>query len=74
MMRLTRTQIVHTFAKSLHAIWYFCMGVALVSFVLVGVERDLELREELDTEYRIRELEKNRTPDAESKPGEEAAS
>lgn len=50
---LVLNQIAQTFVKSLHAVWYFCLGVALVSLFLVGAERGLELRSELDTEYGI---------------------
>lgn len=50
---LVLDQIAQTFVKSLHAVWYFCLGVALVSLFLVGAERGLELRSELDTEYGI---------------------
>ncbi|CAG8958653.1 hypothetical protein HYFRA_00011494 [Hymenoscyphus fraxineus] len=55
----TLYQIVQTFTKSLHAIWYFCIGIALLSFLLVGAEKGLKLREELDTEYGLKERVEN---------------
>lgn len=61
-------QIVEVFVVSLRAIWYFCLGVSIVSFFVVGVEKGLKLREELDTEYGIGKEEQTRVPDSETRP------
>ncbi|KAH8586114.1 major facilitator superfamily domain-containing protein [Bisporella sp. PMI_857] len=46
-------EVVEVYAKSLRTIWWVGLGVSLVGFFLVGAERGLELRKELDTEYGI---------------------
>lgn len=57
----TLNQIVEVFVRSLRAIWWLSVGVSIFSFFAVGMERDLELRTELDTEYGIDEKRKTVT-------------
>lgn len=45
------SEIAEVYSESLRAIWWFGLGVSIVSFFLVGGERGLELRKDLDTEF-----------------------
>ena len=44
-------EITSVYIKSFNTIWYVCLGISLFSFVAVGFERSVKLRQELDTEY-----------------------
>jgi MFS family permease len=56
-------EIARVFVKSLRAIWWVGLGFSIASFFAVGLERGLELRTELDTEYGLDE--KSKQADAE---------
>ncbi|KAI1268149.1 MFS general substrate transporter [Xylariaceae sp. FL1019] len=47
----TLDQIESTYTSSLRVIWWLSLGISLVSFLLVGIERSLDLRTDLDTAY-----------------------
>ncbi|KAF1852228.1 MFS general substrate transporter [Cucurbitaria berberidis CBS 394.84] len=44
-------EVIAIYVKSLKAIWWVCLGISLLSFFTVALEREVKLREELDTEY-----------------------
>lgn len=46
-------ELVFVYTRSLRAIWWTGLGISIVSFFAVGLERGLELRKTLDTEYGI---------------------
>ncbi|KAF7539899.1 hypothetical protein G7054_g1751 [Neopestalotiopsis clavispora] len=39
------------YIESLRAIWWFGLAISLISFFAVGIEKEIELRKDLDTEY-----------------------
>ncbi|KJZ74565.1 hypothetical protein HIM_06161 [Hirsutella minnesotensis 3608] len=43
--------VLNIYSKSLRTIWWVCLGLSLFSLLAVGLERDVELRKELDTEF-----------------------
>lgn len=49
------SQIDEVYTRGLRAIWWVCLGLSIISFMAVGLERGLELRRELDTEYGLDE-------------------
>ncbi|KAI1126146.1 MFS general substrate transporter [Nemania abortiva] len=56
----TLNQIQAVYVISLKGIWYICLGLSLLAFLIVGLERSLELRRDLDTAYGLEETEKNK--------------
>ncbi|ESZ92549.1 hypothetical protein SBOR_7075 [Sclerotinia borealis F-4128] len=56
-------EVIQVYVKSLKAIWWVGLGFSLVGFFVVGVERGLELRKELETEYGIDEDKKTAIQD-----------
>lgn len=46
------------YINSLKAIWWFGVGINVLGFFLVGVERGVELSTELKTEYGLEDGEK----------------
>ena len=44
-------EVVWVYTAGLNTIWWVGLGVSVVSFFVVGLERGLELRQELDTEF-----------------------
>lgn len=55
-------EIDSVFDPALKSIWWACLGISLVSLLAVCVERGLELRKELDTDYGL-EVEKCQDPE-----------
>lgn len=51
-------EIVGVYIKSLDTIWWVGLGISILGFFCVGMERGLELRKELETEYGIDESRK----------------
>ncbi|KAI0143460.1 major facilitator superfamily domain-containing protein [Xylariaceae sp. FL1272] len=47
----TLDQIQSIYTLSLRVIWWLALGISLVSFFLVGIEKGLDLRTDLDTAY-----------------------
>ncbi|KAI0023524.1 major facilitator superfamily domain-containing protein [Xylariomycetidae sp. FL0641] len=43
--------VTGVYVESLRAIWWFGLALSILSFLVVGGERELELRKELETEY-----------------------
>jgi hypothetical protein len=43
--------VIKVYSRSLRAIWWTCVAISLFSFFAVGFEKDLELRNTLETEY-----------------------
>lgn len=48
-------EVVQAYVKSLRTIWWVGLAFSLVGFFVVGAERGLELRSELETEYDVDE-------------------
>ncbi|KAF3016507.1 hypothetical protein E8E14_011021 [Neopestalotiopsis sp. 37M] len=46
-------ELVTVYIKSLRPIWWMGLGISIISFFAVGLERGLELRKTLDTDYGI---------------------
>ncbi|KAI1112818.1 major facilitator superfamily domain-containing protein [Nemania sp. NC0429] len=55
----TLSQVQAVYAMSLRGIWYICLGLSLLGCLVVGLERSLELRRDLDTAYGLEEAEKD---------------
>ncbi|KAI0502859.1 major facilitator superfamily domain-containing protein [Xylaria bambusicola] len=51
------SQVMAVYAKSLRIIWWVGLGISLVSMLAVSLEKNLELRTELKTEYGIEKRE-----------------
>ncbi|KAJ8133117.1 hypothetical protein O1611_g505 [Lasiodiplodia mahajangana] len=45
------SQVTDVYTWSLRAIWWVCFGISVFSFLIVGIEKNLELRTDLDTDY-----------------------
>lgn len=45
------TEIDSVFDPALKSIWWACLGISLASLLAVSIERGLELRRELETDY-----------------------
>ncbi|OTA76495.1 hypothetical protein M434DRAFT_38839 [Hypoxylon sp. CO27-5] len=50
-------EMAEVYVRSLRVIWWVCLGISLVSFFAVWIQRSLELRKEHDTEYGLDNLE-----------------
>ncbi|KAI9155655.1 major Facilitator Superfamily protein [Paramyrothecium foliicola] len=48
-------EITRVYELSLRTVWWVCAGISILSFFLVGLERGLELRTELETNYGLEE-------------------
>jgi hypothetical protein len=53
--RIDLSDVIQVYAKALRRVWFVVMAVALLSFVLVPMERSIKLRKEHDTEFGMRE-------------------
>jgi MFS family permease len=60
----TRAKVISVYIRSLNAVWQVGIALSVFSFLLVFVERHVELRQELETDFGIRE--ENRKNSAES--------
>ncbi|XXH06063.1 hypothetical protein Hte_012508 [Hypoxylon texense] len=47
------SELIQVYTSGLRAIWLLGLGISIVGFFAVGLERGLELRKTLDTEYGI---------------------
>lgn len=54
----TLRQTLHVYAEAMRAVWFAGLAFALVGFLLVFVERHVELRVTLETEFGLEEVEK----------------
>lgn len=45
------SEVVGVYVTSFKAIWWVCLGISLFSLCAVALERSVEMRKELDTEY-----------------------
>ncbi|KAI1778062.1 MFS general substrate transporter [Hypoxylon cercidicola] len=52
-------EVTAVYSESLRAIWWFGLAVSLLTFLLVGGEKELELRKELETDYGLDERKGN---------------
>ncbi|EFE43625.1 hypothetical protein TRV_01586 [Trichophyton verrucosum HKI 0517] len=55
-------EVVEVYVKSLRAIWWVGLGFSIVSLFVVALEKDLKLREDLKTEYGIKDEKNGGTP------------
>lgn len=46
-------EIIMVYTKGLNVIWWVALGISIAALVGVAGEKDLELRNELETEYGI---------------------
>jgi MFS family permease len=60
-----REEILQVYTRSLNAIWWLGLGLSVSGFFLVGLEKSIELRSEVETEYGIEE--KSKTAEKEAK-------
>lgn len=54
-------EVVYVYTKSLKTIWWFGLGMSIVGFLAVGLERSIELRKDLETEYGLEDRDKRTT-------------
>ncbi|KAI0449994.1 MFS general substrate transporter [Xylaria acuta] len=59
----TLNQIQAVYVKSLEGIWCIGLGLSLLGFLIVGLERSVELRKDLDTAYGLGETGKEESQD-----------
>lgn len=57
----SRGEVVHLFTKSLRLVWLVGIAFAGVGFLVTFVEKEVKLRDELDTQYGIKEKAKEGT-------------
>jgi MFS family permease len=69
----TRTEVVEVFAGALRVVWLIGIAFAGIGFLLVFVEKEIELRNELNTEFGMEERKKNDDLPAQSEGGTELA-
>lgn len=55
-------QVVEVYVRSLRVIWWVCLGISLFSFFAVWIQRSLELRKELETEFGLDEAKTSSNP------------
>ncbi|KAK5637483.1 hypothetical protein RRF57_013198 [Xylaria bambusicola] len=56
-------QVVRLYTKAFRTTWLAALSFALLGFLLVFLERHVELRTELDTEFGIEEQKQGNTPE-----------
>ena len=57
----SRAEVVHLFTKSLRLVWLVGIAFAGVGFLVTFVEKEVKLRDELDTQYGMKEKAKEKT-------------
>jgi hypothetical protein len=62
----TRAQVVSVFSESLKRVWYLSILFSGVSFLLVFIEKEINMRTELETEFGIEEKQKSKDKDIEN--------
>lgn len=65
----TRTEVVEVFSGALRVVWLIGIAFAGIGFLLVFVEKEIELRKELNTEFGMEERKKNDDLPARSEGG-----
>lgn len=58
---ISRGEVVHLFTKSLRLVWLVGIAFAGVGFLVTFVEKEVKLRDELDTQYGMKEKAKEGT-------------
>jgi len=69
----TRAEVVEVFSGALRVVWLIGIAFAGIGFLLVFVEKEIELRNELNTEFGMEERKKNDDLPARSEGGIELA-
>ncbi|KAB5559563.1 major facilitator superfamily domain-containing protein [Coniochaeta sp. 2T2.1] len=62
----TRAQVVSAYVEALRYVWYAAIAVAIAGFLVVFVEREIDLRTTLDTEFGLEKGEKSKEGAAEA--------
>ncbi|KAB5513325.1 major facilitator superfamily-domain-containing protein [Coniochaeta sp. 2T2.1] len=62
----TRAQVVSAYVEALRYVWYAAIAVAVAGFLVVFVEREIDLRTTLNTEFGIEKGEKSKEGAAEA--------
>lgn len=52
---IAKQQTLHLYAKCLQTVWYTALAFSLLGFLLVFIEKSLELRKTVETEYGLQE-------------------
>ncbi|KAH6657440.1 major facilitator superfamily domain-containing protein [Truncatella angustata] len=60
----TKTQVLRLYTVSLQTVWYAALAFSLLGFLLVFVEKQLKLRESLQTEFGLEEEQKPETKES----------
>lgn len=60
-------EVLDVYTRSLGVIWWVCLGISLFSFLVVGAEREVELRKQLETDYGLEGSKSSETPDLKEK-------
>lgn len=56
------TELIEVYTRSLEVIWWVGLGISVVGLVIVGFEKEIELRKDLETEYGIDEKKEGDVP------------
>lgn len=70
----TREQVTEVYTKALRIVWWLSIGLSIFAFLCVFVEKDIELRSELETEFGLHKKAKLEPSDKEEKELETSAS
>lgn len=54
----TRHQIVEVYTDALKVVWYVALAFAIFAFLLVFVEKEIEMRTTLETEFGLKDEQK----------------
>jgi hypothetical protein len=61
-----RDEVLSVFTDSLKVVWQVAIGIVGLAFLLSFLEKEIKLREELDTEYGLEKKEKSKSVEATS--------
>ncbi|KAF1996336.1 MFS general substrate transporter [Amniculicola lignicola CBS 123094] len=59
-----RAQVIEVYIKALGTMWHVAIAFACFAFVCVFIEKDIKLRDQLETEYGLKEEKKNEDPES----------
>ncbi|KAI5921289.1 macrolide phosphotransferase k [Camillea tinctor] len=57
---VSRQQVIQVFARALQTVWYVAVAFAGLGFLITFIEKEIKLRDKLETKYGIEEKEKTR--------------
>ena len=70
----TRMQVVSAYVETLRYVWYAAVAVALAGFLVVFLEREIDLRTTLDTSFGMAEKEQEKDKEVGESSGEVSSS